>query len=286
MNTSVLRIFAVGLIFAVTTLASSQSLLEDDTLYIGDAVGSKGEQVVVPVYIKTSVDYQGWQIPVKFGSGATPVFCDSVSLQNSCMNHYPHEWDFKAAFKNNNQWSGVQTCGVAGVADLYPPYEPLPPGYWHVMDLCFTIDSSAVDQEIGLDTTTCSWYNGGPLNAYIVSVNAQSYVTVVVPGKITVLNTSVKENAAVGIDRELIIYPTVISPGAEITARIANPGYKKIVFKIADVTGRVVGRHSYQPTGSTSRCTMIMSGLSRGIYMMIAEDGSGALVGQQKIIVR
>jgi hypothetical protein len=281
-----MRIFAVGLFFGIMTLAGSQSLLGDDTLFIGEAVGAKGEQVIVPVYIKTSVTYQGWQIPVKFGSSTVPLFCDSVSLQNSCMSHYPHEWDFIAAFKNNDEWSGVQTCGVAGVVDLYPPYQQLPPGYWLVMQLFFTIDSSAGNQVIVIDTTTCSWYPGGPLNAYIVSVNATSCVTVVVPGKITVVNTSVRENAAPHVVRELAIYPTVISPGAQITARIANPGSKKIVFKIIDIVGRVVARHSYRPTGSTGNCTTILSGLDRGIYMVIAEDGDGAYVGQQKIIVR
>jgi len=286
MNTPVLRISAAGLFFAIVTLSSGQSLLGDDTLFIGEAVGSRGEQVVVPVHIKTSVNYQGWQIPVIFGSGTEPVRCDSLSLQNSCMNHYPHEWDFKAAFKNNNQWSGVQTCGVAGVADLYPPYQPLPPGYWLVMDLFFTIDSSAVDQVIGLDTTTCSWYPGGPLNAYVVSVNAESYVTVVVPGKITVMNTSVKENATMGVARDLAIYPTVISPGVEITAHIANPGTKKIMFKIADIAGRVVARYLCQLTGSTSCCKIKSTGMDRGIYMVIAEGGSGAIMGQQKIIVK
>jgi hypothetical protein len=212
----------------------AQSLLDNDTLFVGSVAGDPGQQVILPLYMKNSVDYQGWQMPMKFGDGSSEIYCDSVSLVGTVMEN----WWFTAPFMNNNDWGGMQSAGAAGLVDLFGAV--LPSGFHLAMNLFFTINAGAAAATIPIDTTRCSWYEGGPVNAYVVTHNDMSYITHVIAGSITINTVGIEENSddlsSIGFD----VYPSVIASGADIVLNSnAPPGSIKYI-RIFDALGRVV----------------------------------------------
>lgn len=181
----------------------SAQVLTNDTLIIGSVNTYPGQSIVVPVYISTSLDYQGWQIPIEFYGADTSWFIiDSVSLEqpdSSCMVFIPDAWDFIVPFKNNDEWSNMISCGVAGVVSISPPMLTLRPGYYIVMNLHISIDSDApFNTTIPVDTTTSPWSGGGPANSYAVTVGGSSYQTIVRAGSITISNTFDEDTLIIG----------------------------------------------------------------------------------------
>lgn len=212
----------------------AQSLLENDTLYIGNVTGSAGQQVMVPVYIKTTASYQGWQIPINFGFGQSPVYCDSVSTSGTVM----ETWAFQAPFTNNNEWDNVQTCGIAGLVNFMGG--SIPAGYYQVMKMFFTIDGGASAQTIPLDTTTSRWYDGGPPNSYIVTVGGVSYITHVVQGYIEIEAQGLEENRLVKSNVDFTVYPTIARQGDNMIFSCAAHGYQHGSYRVYDVAGRSI----------------------------------------------
>lgn len=211
-----------------------QNLLDNDTLFIGNVAGDPGEQVVLPLYMKNSVSYQGWQIPVKFGDGSSEIYCDSVSFVGTVM----ESWWFTAPFINNNEWGGMQSAGAAGIVDLYGAV--LPPGLHLAMNLFFTIDPGAAATTIPVDTTRCSWYAGGPENSYIVTYNGMSYITHVITGSITINTVGIEEYNSDDLIPAFDIHPSVIARGADINMSFTNPPGSIKEIRILDAMGRVV----------------------------------------------
>lgn len=241
----------------------AQNLLDNDTLYIGNVAGDPGEQVILPLYMRNSVPYQGWQIPVKFGDGTSEVYCDSVSFVGTVMEN----WWFTAPFTNNNEWSGMQSAGAAGIVDLYGA--TLPPGLHLAMNLFFTIDPGAAAGIIPVDTTRCPWYAGGPVNAYIVTYGGMSYITHVMTGSITINTVGIAENAdnisVVSFD----VYPTIIKQGGDIilSSEIRSGSVKDLC--IFDATGRIV---DVIQVISGINIRYSTKGLGSGVYFIAPEN--------------
>jgi len=258
----------------IVSAAFGQSVLTGDTLSIGSVSGLPGAQVVVPVHIKTSGVYQGWQIPFRFGDGAAPLHCDSVSIARSCMSNVPHAWDFVAPFANNNEWENAQRCGIAGVVDMAPPYEWLPPGNYLVMELFLTIGAGAQPQVIALDTATSAWYSGGPQNAYVISQDYQSWLTVVIPGSVEILAMGVADDESKNDARELTLFPSLVNRGRDLTLAFAGGFHDAASISVVDAGGRVCqmlardGREGAALKISTS-------GLSSGAYFVVVSTGRG-----------
>jgi len=265
-----IKIFFASILFLASTVFG-QNVLTNDTLYIGCASGHPGEQVVVPIHIKISGVYQGWQIPLRFGDGTSPLHCDSVSIANSCMSSIPHEWDFIAPFMNNNEWNNAQRCGIAGVVDMAPPYEWLPPGGYVVMDLYFTIAAGAQPQVITLDTATSAWYNGGPQNAYAISQNYQSWLNIVKSGSVEILATGIADHGAGNQARGFMLFPSHVSEGQALTLAFSNDVDDAASISVLDASGRVCQRLIREKTVMRINT----NGLPSGAYFVVVLTGHG-----------
>jgi hypothetical protein len=245
-------------------------LLDNDTLYISEVSGEPGEQVIISVDIKTSEEYAGWQVPIIFGTGTSPVVCDSVNFDGSIMTDTtfrPEGWDFIAPFVNNNEWGNVQTCGVAGVIWLSPPTQNLPAGTYHIMDLYFTIDDTASVQTIVLDTMGAAWYPGGPVNHYIVVVPpGYSRTTHVEQGAIHITGYGVDEEISKDV-RAFTLSPSVVRAGEMITIRSTHD--ESLPLLVVDATGRVVDRIKVAPRSFVSYKT---GALESGVFFITNEQ--------------
>jgi len=249
-----------GVILCIGNTLNAQALLDDDTLFIGSATALATEQVVIPVYLKTTHYVQGWQMPILFGTGETPAFCDSVSTVGTAM----QDWVFQAPFKNNYTWDNVQTCGIAGLKDWMGG--SIDPGYHLVMNLYFTIDDSPVLGTYVLDTTRASWTQGGPLNAFIITVSGTSYITHVVPGELTItsvgINEEISEQSCV-----LQVYPTIARVGEQIM--VQHDAGAPIQIHLYDGAGRIVDQISSRENTCFSYNTR---GLNAGVYFIATEQ--------------
>ncbi|HEX7320602.1 MAG TPA: T9SS type A sorting domain-containing protein [bacterium] len=228
----------LGLVFIALWAAAAfgQGVLTHDTLYVGNVIGVAGQHVMVPIYIRTTDYYQGWTLPMKFGNGLSPLVCDSVSYAGTTMEN----WAWKSKFVNNGQWDGVQTCGATG---LYVwAGDSMLPGYYLALKLYFTIADNAIPQTIAIDTTTCSFAQGGQQNNFIVVVHTQSWRTIVVPGSITVGIIGTEEVNNNSRITNIEILPSIVKRGNAARIRSAGKNIPSSLLRIYDADGRMVDR--------------------------------------------
>lgn len=232
----VFRITLFVSLFVWSSISFGQNILENDTLYIGTAQGTAGEQVEIPIYIRTNDYYQGWTIPIKFGDGDSPLICDSVSLVGTTM----ETWAWTSKFVNNNEWDNVQTCGATGLYVWFG--DSLDPGYYLALRLFFTIPTGTPPQTIALDTTTCSFASGGQQNGYIVVVHTQSWLTTVIPGSIVITLVGAEESNPEAPRALLAVTPSLASRGSSIRIRCEHMAGTLDYLSIHDAVGRIVDR--------------------------------------------
>jgi hypothetical protein len=265
-------LIAVGLFLLLGSMLNAQVLLDDDTLFIGTASGCANEHVVVPVHLKTTHRVQGWQVPILFGYGLTPVYCDSVSTVGTTMEN----WVFQAPFTNNYEWDNMQACGIAGVKDWMAG--SIDPGYHLVMNLHFTIDDDPAQGTYVLDTTRASWYSGGPPSSYAIVVNTTSYITHVVAGSLVVTPFGIDEQGTDVAGYTLDIYPTVARVGDQIKVRHDAHGSRTMM--VYDATGSLVANF---PVVSGVLTPYSTNGLHAGIYFVTTEKTG--IRSAQKIVL-
>ncbi|MBN2621189.1 T9SS type A sorting domain-containing protein [candidate division WOR-3 bacterium] len=250
----------VTVFLLLCNVLNAQAVLDDDTLFIGSATGTANEQVIIPVFLSTTHNIQGWQIPIRFGGGTTPAYCDSVSTVGTVMEN----WVFQAPLTNNNEWNNIQACGIAGLKDWTGG--AIDPGYHHVMDLYFTINANPQAGTYVLDTTRTSWYQGGPIIAYMITVGNVSYITHVVSGELTITPFGIREGSddqACGLQ----VYPTVARVGEQIKVRYSAT--KPLAMCVYDATGRIVARFTADPGAYTAFKT---NGLCSGVYFVTTDE--------------
>jgi hypothetical protein len=274
---------AVGvLILTAAWLAPAfgQGILANDTLYIGHVTGVPGQKVMVPLYMRTTDYYQGWTLPLKFGNGTAPVFCDSVSFAGTIMEN----WAWKSRFVNNNQWDNVQTCGATG---LYVwAGDSMLPGYYLALKLFFTIASNATPQTVGIDTTTCSFAPGGQQNNFIVVVHTQSWLTRIVPGAVTIGLVGVQESSARDHRTVALVYPTVVQRGSAVTVKVNSSATRCGSAAVYDADGRMINELIPGPAGSGEYTTLYQTGdLAHGVYFVVVKDGDWS-AAEVKLIVK
>ncbi len=270
--------FKLTLTILLAMSALSAQVLTNDTLIIGTVYGYANQQVVVPISIRSSVPYQGWQIPVKFGNGTAPLHCDSLSLAGSCMMSVPHEWEFIAPFVNNNGWDNTYTAGVAGLVEFMLG-EDLPAGYWTVMKLYITIAGDAQPQTIVVDTASSRWNQTGPLNSFMVTVNSSSRMTVVRPGAIRITMIGAEESDDLTADN-VKVGPNPLTRGMMLKISGQAKAGVPLVFSIIDAAGRTLDNFERQ-SGEISYDTSRLSG---GVYFVVLEREKNIVC--KKIVVQ
>jgi 3D (Asp-Asp-Asp) domain-containing protein len=276
-------------ILVVVNSATAQ-LLDNDTLYIGNAIGSPGDTVVVSIDIVTSEPYAGWQVPINFGDGDTPLFADSMDFEGSIMTDTtfrPGGWDFIAPFVNNNEWDNVQTCGVAGIVWISPPTQDLPAGSYHIMNLIFFIDDTASAQTILLDTLGSAWYAGGPVNHYIVVIPpGHSRYTHVVRGSVEIVATGVDENQEQGISNAVFtVYPSVVARGSRVCIDYMDSESKYCQIALFNAAGRKISNiYSGNPEIVKIELDHKIKSIPSGIYFIVADTGDK--ISGRKLIIR
>lgn len=240
------------LLLCIIALTGFGQTLDNDTLIIGSATGYPGQQVVIPVYMSTSVDYQGWQIPLRlYGADTSKMRIDSVSLvapDTSCMKRIPKPWDFIAPFKNNKEWDGMMSCGVAGVVD-FSSQVAIRPGYYIVMHIFVSIDYDAANGTTAIDTTTSRWTASGPLNSYRVTVGGSSYVTPVRSGGLTVTRRILEDTLIIG---DVLAYPGQSNVRVPVYSRVAVYPYDgwQIPLELYDTDTTVIRMDSFAMANS------------------------------------
>jgi len=260
-----------GTFALVPGILSAQQVLVNDSLIIGNATGSPGQTVTVPIYARNTVPYQGWTLPIKFGSASSPVSIDSLSLVNSCM-MVPYEWDFIAPFENNNLWGSTRTCGVAGVV-AFMGGDTLPPGYHLVMNMFIKIDAGASSQTIVIDTTTCSWTSTGPLQSLCITYRSGSYLCRIKPGSIIIPPVGVAEENS-RKTASMQVFPTIIKNGGQLTVRCNNSTPGLVSINITDITGRQI-RPVYDGcvAAGANVYSFPVKDLARGVYFVLMTQG-------------
>ena len=281
-------LFAALIVFAGNS--TTAQLLDNDTLYIGNAIGSPGDTVAVSIDIVTSVPYAGWQVPIVFGYGNTPLFADSMDFEGSIMTDTtfrPGGWDFIAPFVNNNGWDNVQTCGVAGIVWISPPTQELLPGFYHIMDLIFYIDDTASAQIISLDTLGATWYSGGPVNHYLIVIPpGYSRYTHVIQGSVEINVPAIEENHEHDItDTKFAIRPSIAGHGSMVHIDYTDSHGKPCQIALFDAAGRKISDlfNSFSETGKISFDYKIGS-IPPGVYFIIADTGDKIL--GRKLVIR
>ncbi len=284
MKNKLLIVTGLTLFVLSGSTAVAQNVLPNDTLKIGSAVGRPGAVVVVPVYMRSSVEYQGWTLPIKFGNGDRPITCDSISMVGSCMQSIPKKWDFIAPFVNNNDWDNVQTLGVAGVVD-FSMQQKLPAGNWLAMKLYFTISDTARSQTIRIDTTRCSWTRGSPPQSFTIVVNFQSYLARVSPGSITITGGSdVADQENKITTRLLTVYPTVVKAGMNVRIRFSSAVPSDRILLFNAVGQRIDVLNCSIDAWGQGDITYNTGRLQKGIYFVSIESGTKTI--QKKLIVQ
>ena len=260
-------------------LAHGQNILDNDTLYIETVTSGAGQSVELPIYIKTTEYYQGWTIPISFGRGNSPLVCDSVSLEGTIM----ESWAWTSTFVNNNQWDNVQTCGATGVYVWFG--DSLDPGYYLALRLFFTIHDTASPQEIRIDTTTCSFAQGGQQNSYLVVVHLESWLTPIIAGAIVIPGPGVNENDHIAAVASMNVYPNVVSAGSRVHLDFVSPDRSPISIELYDLTGRKV---DYIYHGATEQASLNIEysipDLSPGVYYIVTKTDRGTT--SAKLIVK
>ena len=206
------------------------------------------------------------------------LVCDSVSFSGTTMEN----WAWKSKFVNNRQWDNVQTCGATGV--YVWAGDSMLPGYYLALKLHFTIAGSATPQTIPIDTTTCSFAQGGQQNNFIVVVHTQSWRTIVVPGSVTVgiIGTEEVRNNTVHTDIEIL--PSIVKCGNTVRIRSGGTDMRSSSIRIYDADGRMVnhvrcgelrqsGDDLYYPTDR----------LSSGVHFIEITDGAQTI--RAKLII-
>ena len=275
MKNSMCKVWLIaGVFLAFGTTLQAQALLPNDTLYIGSATAAANEHFVIPIHIKTTQNYQGWQIPLNFGDGTTPVVCDSITTTGTVM----ESWVFQAPFINNTQWDNVQNCGIAGIIDWTGG--SIAPGYYLAMNAHFTVNGSPAIGTYQIDTTHASWYAGGPQNAYIVTVGGSSYITQVVQGEINIVPVGIKEHSDRYANIPFEVYPSVLVAGQDVQIRHSMPGRSEQEVTVYDGCGRSVASFYCDANGQARYNT---SHLQRGVYFLVV--GKGKDKATAKIII-
>jgi hypothetical protein len=257
----------VGTFLLVPGILCAQQVLDNDSIIMGNATGSPGQTVVVPIYSLNTVPYQGWTLPIKFGSASSPVTIDSLSLANSCM-MVPFEWDFIAPFENNNLWGNTKTCGVAAVV-AFMGGDTLPPGYHLVMRLFIKIDAGASSQTILIDTTTCSWTSNGPLQSLCITYHSGSYLCRVKPGSIIIPPVGVAEENG-RKTASMQVFPTIMKSGGQLTVRCCHSAPGRANINITDIAGRkICPVYDGCVTAGLNVYTCSVKDLASGVYFVL-----------------
>ncbi|MGB3341215.1 MAG: T9SS type A sorting domain-containing protein [bacterium] len=261
------------------TMLFGQGILRNDTLYIGNVSTCAGQQVEVPVYMKTTMYYQGWTFPMTFGDGTSPVTCDSVSLAGTTM----ESWAWTSVFVNNNQWDDVQTCGGTGIYAWFG--DSLSPGYYSAMRLFFTVDANVNPPlTIPIDTTTCSFASGGQQNGFLVVVNLQSWLTIVVPGSIEIGLPGINENNKTAVQSQLNVYPSIARHGSIVRISCTIPRKSLNKISLYDIKGAKIDELYYGiPEHETVDIDYRIEDLAKGVYIVFFEDDTGTQ--SRKIII-
>lgn len=257
-----------------------QGILENDTLYIGNVSTVAGQQVEVPVHMKTTMYYQGWTFPMIFGDGTSPVTCDSVSLVGTTM----ESWAWTSVFVNNNQWNNVQTCGGTGIYAWFG--DSLAPGYYLAMRLFFTVDANVNPPlTITIDTTTCSFASGGQQNGFLVVVNTQSWLTIVVPGSIEIELPGISENDKTAVQSQFSVFPSIARHGSTVRIYCVNARRSLSKISLYDITGSKVDElYNGMPEHGVLDLGYEIDNLAKGVYMVAFENDTG--VRSKKIIIQ
>ena len=149
--------FVLLMVLVCVILCSSSSFAQKDTFGKPDTCrvivsqDEKNNKAMVSVSVFNDEELAAMTIPFRFGSGTSPIRCDSVRFRRTRC----EEFDMKTQLIDTTR----QTVLIGLVADMSGTKPPLAKGDGEVARVYFTLSKNAKFQDMMIDTTWVKPFN-------------------------------------------------------------------------------------------------------------------------------
>jgi hypothetical protein len=147
--------FAVVLVsltlFASPVFSQKDTFGKPDTCRVVVVQDEKGNHAMASVSVFNDEPLAAMTIPLKFGTGTSPIHCDSVKFRRTRV----EEFDMKTSLVDTIG----QTVLIGLVADMSGSKEPLAKGDGEVVRIYFTFPQNSKFQDVFIDTTWIRPFN-------------------------------------------------------------------------------------------------------------------------------
>jgi len=180
-----LTLFLGSSVTSVLAHEGMDSVLVQDTVWVGNAAATPGSHIMIPVTGKNTIHYAAMVVPLEYRlpNGNSPVICDSVSF-NGCRTNY-----FAFKYANLSRDTLYHELLIALITNLGGGELPLAPGIGPWAKMYFTVKSNAMPCTVSIDSTFFP-----PSNVLtVVDTFTTEYTPQYVPGKIIILSAVIQE---------------------------------------------------------------------------------------------
>jgi hypothetical protein len=168
---AIVVLFLLGGVSLVS--AEKEKAVSKDTCRIEVKMSEKSNKAVAEVYIANTKTTTALTIPLRFGSGKTPITCDSISYKGTAVENF--------AVRAGNIDSTLQTLMVGLIADVSGSGLTLKEGTSLIARIYFTLGKSNKTTEVVLDTCTYRPQNDLKMVYRVVKKGAKSKIRDLVP---------------------------------------------------------------------------------------------------------
>jgi hypothetical protein len=148
----ILGLVLVGVFgFSVSSFAQKDTFGKPDTCRVIVTQDGKNGKAMASISVFNDEDLAAMTIPFRFGSGTSPIHCDSVRFRRTRCD----EFDMKTQLIDTTR----QTVLIGLVADMSGTKPPLAKGDGEVARIYFTLSKNAKFQDVLVDTTWVKPFN-------------------------------------------------------------------------------------------------------------------------------
>ncbi len=137
--------------FSISSFAQKDTFGKPDTCRVIVSQDEKNNKAMVSVSVFNDEELAAMTIPFRFGSGTSPIRCDSVKFRGTRT----EEFDMKTQLVDTTR----QTVLIGLVADMSGSKSPLAKGNGEVARIYFTLSKNAKFQDVMIDTSWVKPFN-------------------------------------------------------------------------------------------------------------------------------
>lgn len=137
--------------FSISSLAQRDTFGKPDTCRVIVTQDQKTNKAMASVSVFNDEELAAMTIPFRFGSGTSPIRCDSVKFRGTRT----EEFDMKTQLVDTTR----QTVLIGLVADMSGTKPPLAKGNGEVARIYFTLSKNAKFKDVLMDTTWVKPFN-------------------------------------------------------------------------------------------------------------------------------